>query len=60
MLLEAHWTLTFLLPHFLEVILSYEGDSRFGLFWRLLLHVNLKVLLSVPERALLRAVLTSR
>lgn len=51
---------TFFLPHFLEVIFSDKRDSRFGFFWRLLLHVNLKILLSVPEGALLWAVLTTR
>lgn len=51
---------TFFLPHFLEVILSNKRDSRFGFVWCLLLHVDLKILLPVPERALLWAVLTTR
>lgn len=51
---------TFLLPHFLEVVLSNEGDSGFGFLWCLVLHVDLKVFLPVPERALLWAVLASK
>lgn len=51
---------TFFLSHFLEVIFSHKRDSGFGFVWSLLLHVDLKVLLSVPERSLLWAVLTAR
>lgn len=56
----SHRKQTFLLPHFLEVILSNKWDPRFGFFGRLLLHIDFKILLSVPERALLWAVLANR
>lgn len=51
---------TFFLSHFLEVIFSDKRDSGFGFVWSLLLHVDLKILLSVPEGPLLWAVLTAR
>lgn len=60
MLREKRWKQTFFLSHFLEVIFSDKRDSGFGFVWSLLLHVNLKILLSVPERSLLWAVLTTR
>lgn len=49
-------TLTFLLLHFFQIILSYKRNTRFRfVVWCLLLHIDLKVLLSVSERPLLWA-----
>lgn len=49
-------TLTFLLLHFFQIILSYKWNTRFRfVVWCLLLHIDLKVLLSVSERPLLWA-----
>lgn len=51
---------TFLLSHFLEVVGADQRDAGLGPVWGLLLHVDLKVLLTVLEGALLRAVLPPR
>lgn len=60
MVREKIWIRTFFLSHFLEVIFSNKRDSGFGFVWSLLLHIDLKILLSIPERPLLWAVFTTR
>lgn len=51
---------TFFLSHFLEVVCTDQRDAGLGPVWGLLLHVDLKVLLTVLEGALLRAVFPPR
>lgn len=53
-------TRTFLLSHLLEVVLSDQRDPGSGFLGGLLLHIDLKVLLPVPEGTLLWTVLVHR